>query len=190
MLTPSEVRRAASRPLLFATALFLVGCFVPPNAGAPVTIEPASSPSPLSASPTPTMSYGVPPIAASPSTDGPPPLNRMELKVIEALAQVGVTGQRAEFAADDASIWAQMTTGLLFVTAGKTSTRGRDFTVIEERQIEGIRVQRIQYSSGPPVRHRFECSDDAYVVWGAVPPSAQNMESLVARLIRALRCGG
>jgi hypothetical protein len=82
-----------------------------------------------------------------------------------------------------------MATGQLFISAGPTRTRGTDLTVIDERQIEGIKVQRIQYTSGPPVRHRFECADDTYVVWGAVPPGSQDMDAFVARFIRALGCG-
>lgn len=110
--------------------------------------------------------------------------------MIEALRRVGVAGQRAELAAVDAMIWAQMRTGLLFVSAGPTSTRGRDFYVIDESRIEGLRVERIQYMSGPPVRYRFECVDEEYVVWGAVPPTALSMESFVSLFIHALGCAG
>jgi hypothetical protein len=119
----------------------------------------------------------------------PPPLNRLEVKVIDALARLGVTGQRAQLPYQDASIWAQFGTGSqLFVSAGPTGTRGGDFTVVDERQLAGLRVQRVQYASDPPLRHRFECSADTYEVRGAVPLGFSDMNSFVTGFIRELGC--
>jgi hypothetical protein len=63
-----------------------------------------------------------------------------------------------------------------------------EFTVIDERRLEGVRVQRVQYGSDPPPRHRFECATDTYEVRGTVPPGFADMDVLVGRFIRALGC--
>ena len=63
-----------------------------------------------------------------------------------------------------------------------------EFAVIDERRLEGVRVLRVEYSSGPPPRHRFECATDTYEVRGDVPPAFADMDTLVGRFIRALGC--
>jgi len=125
-----------------------------------------------------------------PSRDTPPPLNQLEVKVIDALGRLGITGQRAELPFENAAIWADFGTGSqLFVNATRTGTGRGEFRVVDERQLEGIRVQRVEYASGPPPRQRFECSTDTYEVSGAVPPGFPNMDQFVSRFIRALGCG-
>ena len=95
---------------------------------------------------------------------------------------------RAELPFQNAQIWAQGQGWRLFVGAGRTETMPREFTVIDERRLEGVRVLRVEYSSGPPPRHRFECATDTYEVWGDVPPGFADMDALVGRFIRALGC--
>jgi hypothetical protein len=125
-----------------------------------------------------------------PSRDSPPPLNQLEVKVIDALGRLGITGQRAELPFENAAIWADFGPGSqLFVNATRTGTGRGEFRVVDERQLEGIRVQRVEYASGPPPRQRFECSTDTYEVSGAVPPGFPNMDQFVSRFIRALGCG-
>lgn len=127
---------------------------------------------------------------SSPSPDAytPPPHNPRETKVIDALATLGITGIRAELSFEGASIWAQAEGWRLFVGAYRTATMSGEFTVIDERRLEGVRVQRVEYSSGPPPRHRFECAADTYEVRGDVPPGFADMDALVGRFIRALGC--
>ncbi len=72
--------------------------------------------------------------------------------------------------------------------AYRTATMSGEFTVIDERRLEGVRVQRVEYSSRPPPRHRFECAADTYEVRGDVPPGFADMDALVGRFIRALGC--
>jgi hypothetical protein len=121
---------------------------------------------------------------------GSPPLNRLEVKVINALATLGVTGQRAELPFENAAIWAELgSSAQLFVNAGPTGTRSGEFTVIDERQVAGTRVQRVQYASGPPPRQRVECAGDTYEVSGSVPSGFVDMDAFVAQLVHALGCG-
>lgn len=127
---------------------------------------------------------------SSPSPDAytPPPLNPRETKVIDALATLGITGMRAELPFEGASIWAQGQGWRLFVGAYRTEIMRGEFSVIDERRLEGVRVQRVEYRSGPPPRHRFECATDTYEVRGEVPPGFADMDALVGRFIRALGC--
>ena len=115
----------------------------------------------------------------------------MELKIIGALATLGVAGRRAQHPyQDSASIWAELGPGLhLFVHVAPTwmLTREASFSVLEERQLEGIRVLRAKYEGGA-THHRFECSDITYKVSGAVPPGSADMYPFVGRFIRALGC--
>lgn len=185
MLVPSRRGRAALFIALLGGGVLLVVCSASPSpAGVPTT--PGASvlgTAPVAGSPSPSL--------PSPSLgDTPPPLNRLEVKVIDTLARLGVTSQRAELPFNNAAIWAQFGTGSqLFVNAWPTGTDRGEFSVIDERQLEGTRVQRVQYAGSPPPRHRFECSGDTYEVSGAVPPGFTDMDAFVARFIRALGCG-
>lgn len=85
-------------------------------------------------------------------------------------------------------MWAQGQGWRLFVGAYPTATMRGEFTVIGERRLEGLRVRIVEYSSGPPPRHRFECTTDTYEVRGDVPPGFADMDALVGRFIRALGC--
>lgn len=114
----------------------------------------------------------------------------MELKIIGALAALGVTGRRAQHPYQDAaSIWAELGTGLHFVHVAPTWALAGEasFSVLDERQLEGIRVRHAQYEGGS-THHRFECSGNTYTVSGAVPPGSTDMYTFVGRFIRALGC--
>jgi hypothetical protein len=174
---PWRRERAPLFIVMLAGGLLLVGCFASPAAqNTPTTFAESHVSTPPSG------------VSLSLSAESPPPLNRLEVKVIDALARLGITGQRAELPFENAEIWARVGTGHLFVSAGPTRTRGGDFTVIDRRQLEGIPVQRVEYG-GPPLRHRFACSSDTFEVRGAVPPGFTDMDAFVARFIRALGCG-
>jgi hypothetical protein len=155
----------------------------------------ASGPQP-SVAPTATSAASVAPTATSPAAQSspspdaftPPPLNPRETKVIGALATLGITGMRGEPQFEGASILAQGQGWRLQVGAYPTAVERAEFTVIDERRLEGVRVLRVEYSSGPPPRHRFECATDTYEVWGDVPPGFADMDALVGRFIRALGC--
>jgi hypothetical protein len=115
----------------------------------------------------------------------------MELKIIGALGALGVTAHRAQHPyQDSASIWAELGTGLhFFVHVAPTwmLVREASFSVLDERQLEGIRVQHAGYEGGS-THHRFECSGITYMISGVVPPGSRDMYAFVARFIRALSC--
>jgi hypothetical protein len=65
--------------------------------------------------------------------------------------------------------------------------REASFSVLDERQLEGIRVRHAEYEGGS-THHRFECSGNTYTLSGGVPPGPKDMYALAARFIRALGC--
>lgn len=67
---------------------------------------------------------------------------------------------------------------------GSEAWAGSAVSAIDERRLEGVRVLRVEYSSGPPPRHRFECATDTYEVRGDVPPGFADMDSLDASSVR------
>src|SRR5687767_3051810 len=107
------------RRLVFAACL-LTACgpaFSAPASGVPAftprasvgSASPAAPTAPAALSPAPSST---PSAAPSPGDATPQPLTRMELKVIGALAALGVTGRRAQHPyQDSASIWAELGTG-------------------------------------------------------------------------------
>jgi hypothetical protein len=120
-----------------------------------------------------------------------PPLNGLEVKVIDALRTLGITGQRAQLPFRDAAIWVDLGRGsALFVNAYPLGTADRNDTVIDERQLAGITVQHVRRPSSADgtMSTRFECSREEYWVGGAVPPGFADMDAFVERFIRALAC--
>lgn len=129
----------------------------------------------------------VPPTAPTGAT--PPPLNDLEAELVDALFVIGLEGQRAEYSpATSASIWVPLEDdAALYLHAFPTGTDSGDFSVIDERVIAGITVQRVEYASGP-IRDRFECEGVMYQVDGATPPGFSTMDALLAELIDVLGC--
>ena len=190
------------RLLIFAACLLSACTPAPsaPAASAPavdahVTEAPTFTPGRglASASPMPPTATAAPSLSPAPSPgDTPEPLTPMELKVIGALRALGVPGQRAQHPGpESASIWANFGAGShFFVSAGATWTRAREasFSVLDERELDGIRVQHARYDGSGSTHHRFECSGDTYAFSGAVPPGSSDMYVFVGRFIRALGC--
>lgn len=130
------------------------------------------------------------PDAPPPATDAtPPPLNDLEALIVDALAVLGLEGQRAENSPPtSASLWVPLEgDDALFVHAFATGTDGGEFSVLSERGIAGLTVQRVEYASGP-VRDRFGCGDATYEVDGTTPPTFSSMDALLAELIPVLGC--
>jgi len=118
----------------------------------------------------------------------PPPLNAREVKVINALAKLGITGNRAQLPYQGANIWADFGAGRrFFVNAYPLGVADRNYTVLDQRQVAGITVQHVQRQSGT-ISSRFECSGDEYWVDGADPPGFQNIDVFVERFIGVLGC--
>ncbi|MBA3779205.1 MAG: hypothetical protein H0X16_07905 [Chloroflexi bacterium] len=126
----------------------------------------------------------------NPLHDTRPPLNAQESKIIDALATLGIEGKQAELNPfRHASIWAELGgEAELFIHANPVGTDNSDFSVLAERRVAEITVQRIEHSSGI-VRDRFECAGATYGAEGAVPPGFKDFEAFLSRLIAALGCG-
>lgn len=138
-----------------------------------------------------------PPLTGSPAAqaettraaDTPPPLNPLERKVVDALARLGVVGQRAQLPFQNASIYAQSGTApALFVGAWPAGTTHGDFTVVDHRQLGGVPVDLVRYPTIQDPAYRFACAQDTYEVNGIPPPIFQDMDTFVSRLIDALGC--
>ena len=118
-----------------------------------------------------------------------PPLNPLELKVVDALARLGIVGQRAQLPFQNASIYAQSGTGpALLVSAWSARTTHGDFTVVDHRQLGGVPVDLVRYPTIQDPAYRFACAQDTYEVNGIPPPTFQDMDAFVSRLIDALGC--
>jgi hypothetical protein len=155
--------------------------------------EPQATPALISSSPAATVPASSPTPASVPGDPSPtqPPLNGLEVKVIDALDRLGIMGQRAQLPFRDASIWADMGTGSqLFVNAYPVGTVDRNYTVTDERRLAGIQVQHVRRPSYPDgmTSSRFECAGDEYWVRGAVPPGFTDPDAFVERFISALAC--
>jgi len=151
--------------------------------------EPQATPALISSSPAATAPASSA-AASVPSDPSPtqPSLNGLEVKVIDALGRLGITGKRAQLPFRDASIWADFGSGFeLFVSAYPLGTVDRNYIVLDERRLAGITVQHVQRPSAT-ISTRFECSGDEYWVRGAVPPGFTEMDAFVERFISALAC--
>lgn len=140
--------------------------------------------------PIPAMRFNSPPLAQPSSPEyTPPPLNEREVKVIGALAKLGITGQRAQLEFTSASIWANFGAGShLFVFAHQLRSVDRGYTVLDERRVAGILVQHVTFPSSDTIRSQFECSADEYWIFGAVPPGFTSLDAFVERFISVLGC--
>lgn len=129
---------------------------------------------------------------ASPPTGTPPPLIPIEQRIVDALALIGVKGQRAENPGpDSASMWVPLPGGsATSIVASRLGTNRGEFSILDERFVGAIRVQRVRYTTDAPdtFRSRFACSAYEYRVWGAVPPGFPDMTAFVDRLISSLDC--
>lgn len=113
----------------------------------------------------------------------------LEVKIIDALSELGISAHRAEMPGNSASISARLSDGsMLLVFAARSGTLGGDYSVIDERRVEGVAVQRVRYPSGP-TGDRFDCTGDTYEVRTEVPPGFADMDAFLGRFIRALGCG-
>lgn len=126
----------------------------------------------------------VPPSGATPE----PQQNFLEATIVDALAVLGLEGQRVEYSPTSAFIRVPLEEdAALYVHAFPTDTDRGDLSVLDDRVIAGLTVERVEYASGP-VRDRFDCADGRYEVEGATPPTFSSIDALLAELIPLLGC--
>ncbi len=121
--------------------------------------------------------------------DTPPPLTATESRIIESLGALGIAAMPAEHGfGKSAAIWSRIDADrALYVYANPVGTDGAEFSVITQRDIEGVTVERVEYASGP-VRDRFPCDDLVFETEGAVPPGFDDFDIFLGRFIVVLDC--
>jgi hypothetical protein len=133
-------------------------------------------------SPSPTQSRpALPTDMPNPTqTAGPPPLNDLEVAVIDALAELGLTGMRAELPYEDA--------GILTVHALRVDRDRGEFVVTGTRQSGAIEVEAGALSPSSGDRRRFHCGDLRYYVGGTAPPPFADLDAFVDAFISVIDC--
>ncbi|MDQ3738309.1 MAG: hypothetical protein M3337_03985 [Actinomycetota bacterium] len=85
-------------------------------------------------------------------------------------------------------MWAEFDDGSsLHVSAYPRRTPIGDGAVVSERTIDGVVVQRIEYSRRL-VKESFVCDGTRYLTHGAVPPGFEDFETFLTSLIAAVGC--
>lgn len=119
-----------------------------------------------------------------------PPLSALEETVIDALAILDIDGRRAELPGpSSASIWAVVDDGSELQVNASSPDAGGDYSVLDARMLDGVTVQRIEYSGSGRTSDRFECSGVAYTADGAVAPDFADFDEFLSAFISALGCG-
>jgi hypothetical protein len=145
------------------------------------------APSPTQAGPTVPTDTPKPSDAAE--TLGPPPLNDLEVAVIDALAELGLTGMRAQLPFENADIWVRGDDGRdLTISALRIDSDRSDFVVTGTRQSGGIEVQTDDVSVSYGEHHRFHCGDLRYYVGGWTQPPFADLEALIDAFIGVIDC--
>lgn len=147
------------------------------------------SPSPTQ--PRPALPTDMPSPSDAAQTAGPPPLNDLEVAVIDALAELGLTGMRAElpFANATSAIWVRGDDGRdLTISALRIDSDRSDFVVTGTRQSGGIGVQMDDVSVSYGENHRFHCGDLRYYVGGWTQPPFADLDALIDAFIGVIDC--
>lgn len=117
------------------------------------------------------------------------PLNDLEVKIAEALSEMGIDSNPAELSLYSAQMTALFDDGSeLFVTAVPSGHDQGEFAVHDVRRIGTLTVETVQYQGISETRHRFTCGEASYEVFGAVPPNFETTDSFLSALGQALRC--
>ena len=140
--------------------------------------------------PIPPTTGSPPPSVAQASIDAGllPGLNEVETRISKSLSALGISSVQAEDAAFGGSMWSQFDDGsALYVTANPLEADHAEFSVVAQREIQGVAVQRVAYASGA-VRDRFRCDGLVFEVEGTVPPRFGDKEAFLGKLVAVLDC--
>lgn len=185
---------SAEPPVLFSPACQLLGavplpagwlgyCFGPGELGGERAFEllPWSTDAALGTSE---------PADPDPPVGVPPPLTALESRVVDALAVLGMPGQRAENpASGSASIWVPTDEGsgvVLTVAVGPIGAATAD--VVAERDLDGATVATVGYGTGAPTADRFACGDHHVSVRRGDEAPFDDLDEVLRRFIPALAC--
>lgn len=139
-------------------------------------------------SPQPSRSQPQPTAGATDAVQETPAPRELETRLINALANLEIAAMPTEHSFRSASVWAEVDSPHpLFVHAYDLDVVDGDYVLVHERMVAGIRVETVQYRSGP-VRDRFECKGVAYEAEGAAPARFASFDEFLAALIEGLEC--
>ena len=87
-----------------------------------------------------------------------------------------------------AAIWSRIDADSAFyVNTNPVGTDGAEVSVLFQREIEGVTVERVEYPAAE-VRDRFTCRDLIFETGGTVPPGFDDFDVFLARFIAVLDC--
>lgn len=127
-------------------------------------------------------------VLAPPASPPPIAYNELERKVIRSLASLGIEADTGDHSLQGADMWAEFDDGsALYVSAHPPETPIGDGSVIGERTINGVVVERFEYFSGL-VKDSFVCDGTRYDAHGAVPPGFEDFDAFLTSFIAAVGC--
>jgi hypothetical protein len=129
------------------------------------------------------------PVGGDPSEGGIiPPLNDRELAVIEALGQIGLSGQRAENPGRNAYIWVPVGDRGLYVGAYAIADDRSSFNVTKRRTFNELTIEVGNYAGDDRTLEGFTCNGIRYYLNGDLPPGFNDLSTLVDQFAEAVQC--
>ena len=117
-----------------------------------------------------------------------PPYNDLEARIVDAMADLGISVDRAESSVNGAAMWATFPGGQeIYVTAQPAGAPLGESSVIDEQDIGGTSVRQVDYPAAGR-RSQFDCGDAVFEVYGDTPPGFASMDAFLADLIDGLDC--
>jgi hypothetical protein len=170
-------------------AIGIVGALIAGCANTDATASPSGTGSPSPTEPQTAVPTDMPNPSDAVETAGPPPLNELEVAVIDALAKLGLTGMRAELPFENAAIWVRIDNArALTISALRFDSDRGEFVVTGTRQSGGIEVEKGTLSVPSGESHRFQCGDVRYYVGGTAPPPFADLDAFVDAFISVIDC--
>lgn len=115
--------------------------------------------------------------------------NPLEQEISSALSKLGIQAAPAELSLESAQMMASFGDGSELIMTGVRSDADRsEYSVRDERCIEGVFVQSFQHPTTSEIRNRFTCRKFTYEAYGAVPPGFDTFDGFLSRFIAVLNC--
>jgi hypothetical protein len=176
-------------PVRIILAIGIIGVLIAGCADTDATASPSGTGSPSPTQPQTALPTDMPNPSDAAETAGPPPLNELEVAVIDALAKLGLTGMRAELPFEDAAIWVRIDDAReLTINALRIDSDRGEFVVAGTRQSGSIEVEKGTLSAASGEILRFHCGDLRYYVGGTAPPPFEDLDAFVDAFISVIAC--
>jgi len=181
--------RQGATPVRIFLAIGIIGVLIAGCADTDATASMSGTGSPSPTQPQAPLPTEMPDPSDAAETAGPPPLNELEVAVIDALAELGLTGMRAELPFDNAAIWVRVDERrALTVSALRIDSDRSEFVVVRTRMTGGIEVATGESSPSSGESLRFHCGDLRYYVGGTAPPPFGDLDAFVDAFISVIDC--